>query len=73
MANITALDSGNPDGDDLSKASKLAARAARFSSKLPGNRYKEVSTSSMIAIGEALTSSWRTCELGSARPSSRKV
>ncbi|WVF72644.1 hypothetical protein IAT40_007462 [Kwoniella sp. CBS 6097] len=40
---INALDSGNPDNEDgFNKASKLAARAARFSSKLPGNRYKEL-------------------------------
>ncbi|KAK8854914.1 hypothetical protein IAR55_003653 [Kwoniella newhampshirensis] len=38
-----ALASGNPDSEDESqKASRLAARAARFSSKLPGNRYKEL-------------------------------
>ncbi|RXK40216.1 hypothetical protein M231_02490 [Tremella mesenterica] len=43
MANLTALESGNPDSDDESrKASRLAARAARFSQKLPGNRYKEL-------------------------------
>ncbi|WVQ99863.1 hypothetical protein IAU59_007006 [Kwoniella sp. CBS 9459] len=40
---INALESGNPDNEDgLHKASKLAARAARFSNKLPGNRYKEL-------------------------------
>ncbi|WWD18937.1 hypothetical protein CI109_103393 [Kwoniella shandongensis] len=42
-AAINALASGNPDSEDESqKASRLAARAARFSSKLPGNRYKEL-------------------------------
>ncbi|OCF38763.1 hypothetical protein I317_07444 [Kwoniella heveanensis CBS 569] len=42
-AGINALDSGNPDNEDgFNKASKLAARAARFSNKLPGNRYKEL-------------------------------
>ncbi|WWC71700.1 uncharacterized protein I206_105658 [Kwoniella pini CBS 10737] len=40
---ISALDAGNPDGeDDSRKASKLAARAARFNKVLPGNRYKEL-------------------------------
>ncbi|WWD02476.1 hypothetical protein V865_000516 [Kwoniella europaea PYCC6329] len=42
-AAISALDSGNPDGeDDSRKASKLAARAARFNKVLPGNRYKQL-------------------------------
>nr|XP_018261336.1 uncharacterized protein I303_05773 [Kwoniella dejecticola CBS 10117]OBR83494.1 hypothetical protein I303_05773 [Kwoniella dejecticola CBS 10117] len=42
-AAISALDSGNPDGeDDSRKASRLAARAARFNKVLPGNRYKEL-------------------------------
>ncbi|WRT68245.1 uncharacterized protein IL334_005221 [Kwoniella shivajii] len=40
---ISALDSGNPDGEDESrKASRLAARAARFNKVLPGNRYKQL-------------------------------
>ncbi|WWC90845.1 uncharacterized protein L201_005782 [Kwoniella dendrophila CBS 6074] len=39
---ISALDSGNPDEDDSSKASKLAARAARFNKVLPGNKYKQL-------------------------------
>ena len=39
----SALDSGNPDNEDESlKADRLAARAARFNNKLPGNRYKQV-------------------------------
>lgn len=40
---------GDPDGDDeLRKKSRLAARAARFNNVLPGNRYKEVSSSSDV-------------------------
>ena len=46
MPNMSALDSGNPDSDDESRKDKLAARAARFTQKLAGNRYKEVNTRS---------------------------
>ena len=62
MPAVAVLDTGNPDSDDESrKADKLAARAARFSNKLPGNRYKQVSEhlassqlkSDIVARGEA--------------------
>jgi hypothetical protein len=45
MAPSNALASGNPDTDDESTAaSKKAARGARFTTNLPGNRFKEVTS-----------------------------
>ena len=39
----TGLSAGNPDGEDpAAKAQRLAARAARFGNRLPGNRAKEL-------------------------------
>lgn len=41
---MSALDIGNPDGEDeAQKAKRLAARAARFNKSAPGKRNKEVS------------------------------
>jgi len=51
---MSALD---PDGEDPSqKASRLAARAARFNKSAPGKRNKEVSPS--LVYGP-LTVSWK--------------
>jgi len=73
MSAITALDSGNPDSDDESrKADKLAARAARFSSKLPGNRYKQVKDFILpLGLAQVLFSSKR-CERKRGRSSRSK-
>lgn len=38
----TPLRGGDEDEDPRAKAQRLAARAARFSNKLAGNRYKEL-------------------------------
>lgn len=44
MAPASALEGGLESGeDDFKKADRLAARAARFSNKLLGNKFKEVS------------------------------
>lgn len=48
MAPANALEADIDGDDDFARQSKLAARAARFNNKLPGNRYKEVSN---IAAG----------------------
>jgi len=54
---MSALD---PDGEDPSqKASRLAARAARFNKSAPGKRNKEVCP---IQSRHGLTSSWKMLE-----------
>lgn len=41
---MSALEAGNPDGEDeAQKATRLAARAARFNKSAPGRRNKDVS------------------------------
>lgn len=53
---MSALDIGNPDGEDeAQKAKRLAARAARFNKSAPGKRNKEVSRCIMSLEARILT------------------